>query len=67
MTYKMIDGGNANQITLMVGFDNYSEFGKTENLPEDLSAIEDSLKTKVITSINSETLAYRADMSLFVN
>jgi hypothetical protein len=58
----MIDGGNINQIVLMLGFNSYSDFGKTENLQEDLNAIENSFKTKIITSITSETLAYRPDL-----
>jgi hypothetical protein len=61
-TYEMIDGGNINQIVLMLGFNSYSDFGKTENLQEDLNAIENSSKTKIITSITSETLAYRPDL-----
>ena len=64
-TYKMVDGGNVNQIILMLGLNDYDEYGKTENLPEELSAIENSLKTKTIIAVNSETLVYRADMSLF--
>jgi hypothetical protein len=55
----------------MLGFNSYSDFGKTENLQEDLNAIENSFKTnvienssktKIITSITSETLAYRPDL-----
>ena len=65
MTYKMVDGGDVNQIILMLGFKDYNEYGKTENLPEELSAIESSLKEKSITAVSSETLVYRADMSLF--
>lgn len=64
-TYKLIDGGNANQIILMLGFNDYAGFGKTRNLQEDLTAVEDSLKIKVVTAINSETLLYKSDMSLF--
>jgi hypothetical protein len=34
-------------------------------LQEDLMSIELAMKIKTITSITSETLVYRADMSLF--
>jgi hypothetical protein len=27
----MVDGGNINQILLMLGFNSYSDFGKTEH------------------------------------
>lgn len=64
-TYKMIDGGNINQIILLLGFANFTDYGKTDRLAEDISSIENSLKMKVITAINSETLLYKADMSLF--
>ena len=64
-TYKVIDGGSLNQIILLLGFANFTEYGKTEHLAEELFSIESVLKTKVITAINSETLLYKADMSLF--
>lgn len=63
-TYKLIDGGNLNQIMLLLGFVNFTEYGKTEHLAEEISSIESSFKAKVITAINSETLLYKADMSL---
>jgi len=60
--YKMIDGGNLNQIFLMLGFDSYSDYGKSENFQEEIAAIEDSLKIKPITAITSETLSLRTDL-----
>ncbi|GAB3223252.1 hypothetical protein [Spirosoma arcticum] len=65
LTFKMVDGGNLNQFLLLIGLNSFAEFGKTENLQEELSIIETILKIKTITSITSETLVYRADMSLF--
>jgi hypothetical protein len=62
LVYKMIDGGNLNQIFLMLGFDSYSNYGKSENFQEEIAAIEDSLKTKPITAITSETLSLRTDL-----
>lgn len=67
MAYKIVDGGNLNQLMLVLGFNSFGEYEKTENLQDQLSAIEVSLKTNVIKSITSETLRYNADMSLFPN
>lgn len=64
-TYKMIDGGDTRQLMIMLGFSDYAEYGKTAGLQEALSAIEDDLQVKTITAVRSETLVYRADMSLF--
>jgi hypothetical protein len=66
-TYKMVDGGNINQLILLIGFNDYIAYGKAEHLQEDINAIENSLKVKVITAINSETLLYKPDMSLLLN
>lgn len=60
--YKLIDGGNMNQFLLMMGFKNYMEFGKSENLQDEVSEIESSLKIKTIMAISSETLTYRSDL-----
>ena len=65
LTFKLVDGGELNQLFLLMGLNNFSAYGPFENLQEDLNAIEGSLKIKTITSITSETLVYRADMSLF--
>jgi hypothetical protein len=64
LPFKMVDGGNLNQLLLLIGLQSFQEYGKLENLPEELSAIEATLKIKTITSITAETLVYRADMSL---
>jgi hypothetical protein len=64
-TYRIVDGGEMNQIMILLGFEGYHAYGKSAGLQEDLAAIERSLKVKVITSITSETLVYREDMSLF--
>jgi hypothetical protein len=61
-TYEMIDGGRIDQILLMLGFNSYSDFGRSENLQEDINVIENSLKLKVITATTSETLSYRPDL-----
>jgi hypothetical protein len=61
-TYQMVDGGDLNQIVLMLAFNSYSDFGKTEYLQEDMNRIENTFNTKTITAITSETLAYRPDL-----
>jgi hypothetical protein len=61
-TYEMVDGGAIDQILLMLGFNSYSDFGRSENLQVDINGIENSLKIKVIASITSETLLYRPDL-----
>ncbi len=63
--YKVVDGGNANQLLVILGFDSWDHYGKSENIQERLSAIESGMKTKTLVSVTSETLTYRADMSLF--
>ncbi|MBO9204953.1 MULTISPECIES: hypothetical protein [Niastella] len=65
LTFKAVDGSDLNQLFLLIGLNNFQEYGRVENLQEELSGIEGSLKIKVITAITSETLIYRADMSLF--
>jgi hypothetical protein len=60
--YKMIDGGNVDQVVLMLGFDSYSDYGKPENFQEEIAGIENSLKTQAITAITSETLFLRRDL-----
>jgi len=67
LTFKMADGGSLNQYLLLIGMSAFKDFSKTENLQGDLSKIESSFKIKVITSITSETLVYKDDMSYFPN
>jgi folate-dependent phosphoribosylglycinamide formyltransferase PurN len=62
--FKMADGGNLNLIVLLIGLTALKDNEKIENLQEDLSTIEKSLSIRTITNITSETLAFRADMSL---
>lgn len=64
-TYSIVDGGDVNRIMILLGFGSYHAYGKSAGLQVDLAAIERSLNVKVITSITSETLVYREDMSLF--
>ncbi|HEY0611666.1 MAG TPA: hypothetical protein VGD35_18470, partial [Chitinophaga sp.] len=63
--YKIVDGGAINQLLLLWGFNNFEEYGNSEQLQEALAAAETALKVKAVEAITSETLVYRADMSLF--
>lgn len=67
MTFKLVDGGDCNQLCLLIGLNSFAEYGRFENLSEELSSIEQAMKIKAIHSMTSETLVYRADMSLFPN
>ena len=64
MAFKMVDGGNLNQFIILIGLSGTEEFSKVENLQEELTSIEALLKIKTITMLTSETLVFRADMSL---
>ncbi|MGN6211083.1 hypothetical protein [Parafilimonas sp.] len=63
--YKMIDGGDINQIIILMGFENWKDYAISENLNDKISAIQEIMKVNAINSISSETLVYRKDMSLF--
>jgi hypothetical protein len=65
LVYKIVDGGAINQLVLLWGFNNLEAYGHSEHLQEALGAAETALKVKAIEAITSETLVYRADMSLF--
>jgi len=67
MPFKMLDGGNLNQLIILIGSNNREEFGMTQNFQEELTTIEMTLKIKVIIGITSETLNYLPNMSYFSN
>jgi hypothetical protein len=62
LAFKMIDGGNIQQIILLIGLDSFADYKKMENLQDDLSDTE--ANRKIVTAIQSETLIFRRDMSL---
>lgn len=65
MAYKVIDGGNANQLILLIGSNTWEQYGKTENIQDQLANIENGLKLKgTIDRVTSETLVFYPDMSL---
>jgi hypothetical protein len=65
LVYKVVDGGDMHQLILLMGLNSFEEYGNSEQLQELLATAETALKVKAITAITSETLVYRADMSLF--
>ncbi|HEY1165166.1 MAG TPA: hypothetical protein VGE90_08350 [Chitinophaga sp.] len=65
LVYKIADGGAINELLLLWGFNSFEEYGNSEQLQEALGAVETALKVKAVKAITSETLVYRADMSLF--
>lgn len=65
MAFKVIDGGNVNQIILLIGANNWEQYGKTENVQDQLANIENGLKLKeTIERVTSETLVFQQDMSI---
>lgn len=65
MAFKVIDGGNANQLILLIGANSWEQYGKTENIQDQLANIENSMKLKLtIDRVTSETLVFQQDMSL---
>jgi hypothetical protein len=63
--FKLIDGGNVNEIVLMIGINNFEEFGITQDLSDELSKGVGNGKS--IRNIVSETLVFRKDMSLNID
>ncbi len=65
LSFKKIDGGEINELMLLLGFETWDLYGKSENIQEQITSIENGLKVKIIQSIRSETLVLRPDLSLF--
>jgi hypothetical protein len=64
LPFKMVDGGNLNQLVIFIGINKMEDFSATENFQEEVALVEAALKIKTVTSLVSETLSFRADMSL---
>lgn len=58
LTFTMADGGNLDQLLLLIGFNTWSEFDKITQLHAEL------IKNKSVKTISAETWLYRPDMSL---
>ena len=67
LAYRIVDGDTLNDILLFMGFSTVEEYGKSEHLAEDVETIEHQLGVEAIGTMRSESLTYRADMSLFPN
>ncbi|WP_394850360.1 hypothetical protein LZC95_23245 [Pendulispora brunnea] len=67
LAYRIVDGGNLNDILLFMGFPTVEEYGKSDHLAEDIETIEHQLGLQAIGAMRSESLTYRADMSLLPN
>ncbi len=65
LAFKKIDGGEINELMILLGFETWELYGKSENIQEQITSIENGLKVKIIQSIRSETLVLRPDLSLF--
>jgi len=64
-TYRIIDGSELNQFVILAGFKSWEEFGRTEDLSDQLEQLQESMKTNCIISTTSETMVYRPDLSWF--
>lgn len=66
-TYKIIDGGETNQVILMLGFENWTDYALSEDFNKQISKCQHELKIETIRSMISETMVYRTDLSYFPN
>ncbi|TDO71216.1 hypothetical protein EV143_10971 [Flavobacterium chryseum] len=64
-TFKIADGGNLNEFIILLGFSNWEEYAASENIMDEISKIESKMNDKVISSVQSETMIYRDDLSYF--
>ncbi|QNL51074.1 hypothetical protein H8S90_05665 [Olivibacter sp. SDN3] len=64
-TFKTVDAGNLNEVIIFLGFSNWQEYGASENILREISAIEQKMSGKVVKDITSETLAFESEMSYF--
>ncbi|WP_089835735.1 hypothetical protein [Chitinophaga filiformis] len=61
--YKIVDGGDLNQLILLLGYTTYNEFGKDADFPEMLEQPDKQMPENVIQHITSETLVFKREMS----
>jgi hypothetical protein len=62
--YGIVDGGALNQFLILMGFSNWQEFGRTEDVSQKLYEFGNKERHKIL-SVVSETLLYRPDLSWF--
>jgi hypothetical protein len=63
--FHTIDGGDLNQVILLIGLNDLTQFDRSQNIAADVADIQRSLNVSAITEINSELLLYKKEMSLF--
>ncbi|MCF6406337.1 hypothetical protein L3C95_25805 [Chitinophaga filiformis] len=61
--YKVVDGGDINQLILLLAYNAYNEFGRDAALPEILERLDKQTSVAAIQHITSETLVFKKDMS----
>lgn len=64
LAYKVVDGGDVQQLVILIGLNNYAAYDKTADLQDYFIPDEGNNKAAIITGITSETLLFRRDMSL---
>lgn len=64
-TCQVIDGGNLKNMIILVGFNDWKNYGISENIALKIFEAEKKLKLNTIKNISSETMIYREDLSLF--
>lgn len=62
LVFRMVDGGDVQQLIVLLGCRDYNDFGTTTELQDYLAAADD--KANVITNITAETLKFAEDMSI---
>jgi hypothetical protein len=67
LTFQLVDGGDLNQFVILIGLNSFADYGKVDHIQDDLDTIQTSLKIKAVSLLSSETLLYKADMSLLKN
>lgn len=61
--YKLVDGGDLNQLILLLGYNTYQEFGQDASLQQTLRTIERQTAANTIEHVVSETLIFTKEMS----
>ncbi|AKK72025.1 hypothetical protein OK18_04685 [Chryseobacterium gallinarum] len=64
-TFKIADGGNLNELIIILGFANWEDYAISEDILHEIRNIDSKLNNKIIKSIQSETLVLREDLSYF--
>lgn len=60
-TFKITDGGNLNELIIILGFANWEEYAASEEIIDEIR----NMNNGIIKSIQSETMVLREDLSYF--